>query len=588
MIKTKIKVLMISLIFILLLIPTMCNAEEVLTYGNFNYHIETTTEWNGTESIEVKYVVLDSVIDKTVTELRVPAEIDSMEVRAFADEIYIEETNEYTHIINSCPNLVKVIFENADINFGYSSNSTNNTVTEIVIEQKEINPNYTIYSFRDKFTALEKISGYGETRLKLLAENLGYTYNNLGENTEHFCREDYNPSFGQCLNVNVENVVVKEDIYNVSFAYITSVGQGTSTEAFSKNIAQKIKTIRFETKKQLYVHDQKNLINVETVYGYTGTGAENVAQNIGAEFVSLGTVDEVNMFMYEIVEDTDHSYVKITGLNRITPYVIEFPDTIEGLPVEVIGGGAVAYRRYGSLVEQTGAIIPASVKKVELGAFSGMNMYTLKVLSKEIEYLDNMSMDYGSASGIQCMNIKVTAYKDSGMVEVLKKIFGEVDYASHYIELVDKFTNIETEDVTVDTESGDTVSVMPITSKTDVDSLLTEENFPVIGTYTVKVLDATKTVEKKDTDKVGSKNIIQIISTDALGNETVVQEYMVIVKGDINGDGEIKMYDSFQILKGSIMNTVVDAVETLIRDKNDDGKIMMYDAFQFLKQAILN
>ena len=215
-------------------------------------------------------------------------------------------------------------------------------------------------------------------------------------------------------------------------------------------------------------------------------------------------------------------------------------------------------------------------------------MYTLKVLSKEIEYLDNMSMDYGSASGIQCMNIKVTAYKDSGMVEVLKKIFGEVDYASHYIELVDKFTNIETEDVTVDTESGDTVSVMPITSKTDVDSLLTEENFPVIGTYTVKVLDATKTVEKKDTDKVGSKNIIQIISTDALGNETVVQEYMVIVKGDINGDGEIKMYDSFQILKGSIMNTVVDAVETLIRDKNDDGKIMMYDAFQFLKQAILN
>ena len=137
----------------------------------------------------------------------------------------------------------------------------------------------------------------------------------------------------------------------------------------------------------------------------------------------------------------------------------------------------------------------------------------------------------------------------------------------------------ETDDVEV---NGETISVMPIDNLTKIEEVLNVENFPTIGDYEIVVVDKDGN-EKDSTQKLGSRDVIQI--KDDEGN--VIEEHVVIVNGDVNGDGELKMYDSFQILKGSIMNSNNDAIETLIRDKNGDGKVMMYDAFQFLKQAIL-
>ena len=145
--------------------------------------------------------------------------------------------------------------------------------------------------------------------------------------------------------------------------------------------------------------------------------------------------------------------------------------------------------------------------------------------------------------------------------------------------LMDQNTLKETKEVSVDDE---TVSVMPIDKLTKIEDILKIESFPTIGDHEIVVVDKNGN-EKDATQKLGSRDVIQI--KDDEGN--VIEEHVVIVNGDVNGDGEIKMYDSFQILKGSIMNSNNDAIETLIRDKNGDGKIMMYDAFQFLKQAII-
>ncbi len=138
------------------------------------------------------------------------------------------------------------------------------------------------------------------------------------------------------------------------------------------------------------------------------------------------------------------------------------------------------------------------------------------------------------------------------------------------------YTNLAIEEI-----DGKYVIKFPV--KTTINSSLSIDNFPVLGKgYTVEVYtsdDAFKSV----LDYYGSKNIIKIKKD---GN--VEQEYLVIVNGDVNGDGKAMLYDAFQILKDTILpGTVLDDFDKLIRDANNDGFIMLYDAFQFLKRSIL-
>ncbi len=116
-----------------------------------------------------------------------------------------------------------------------------------------------------------------------------------------------------------------------------------------------------------------------------------------------------------------------------------------------------------------------------------------------------------------------------------------------------------------------------------ISDLLTLENFPVIDkNYVVEVYNLENNV-KSDNEKIGSKNIIKISKSDK-----VLAEYTAIVQGDINGDGKVKMYDAFTILKGTLFGESLNNIDTLIRDYNNDGKVKMYDAFSFLKNTLFN
>ena len=153
--------------------------------------------------------------------------------------------------------------------------------------------------------------------------------------------------------------------------------------------------------------------------------------------------------------------------------------------------------------------------------------------------------------------------------------------ASCEINVIDKmYTTLENEIVTVEEEK---VTILSIDEKTSIENLLTAEKFPLLNEHFVKILDGDGK-EKSTTEKVGSRDIIKIV--DEEGN--VLEEYTAIVSGDISGDGNTKMYDSFQILKDSIISgKTLDAIDIKIRDFNNDGFVRMYDAFQFLKAAIL-
>ena len=62
-----------------------------------------------------------------------------------------------------------------------------------------------------------------------------------------------------------------------------------------------------------------------------------------------------------------------------------------------------------------------------------------------------------------------------------------------------------------------------------------------------------------------------------------------LLKGDVNYDGVVGLYDAFQILRTVILGDGdLSEDEQYIMDYNDDGEVGLYDAFQFLRQVILS
>lgn len=177
--------------------------------------------------------------------------------------------------------------------------------------------------------------------------------------------------------------------------------------------------------------------------------------------------------------------------------------------------------------------------------------------------------EYGVVKGISGGSVTITARTQDGI---------EGTYNLEIISDEIIYTTLEVNEDVV----GDIIVFSP---KTVISDKLTKENFPVLDkNYTIEICMSSLDDTVKDTSSnFGTKNIIKI--KDALGN--VKKTYIAIVKGDINGDGKLMMYDAFQILKGTIVGNTLEKIDIFVQDYNNDGKVMMYDAFQFLKQAIL-
>lgn len=142
-------------------------------------------------------------------------------------------------------------------------------------------------------------------------------------------------------------------------------------------------------------------------------------------------------------------------------------------------------------------------------------------------------------------------------------------------------TTLEEKDVTINSEKK--TAIFSDSNKL-VKDLLIEENFPIIISNAIKIFDENGN-EKSLTDKVGSKNILKIMDSQ----NNILSEYIIIVLGDVTGDGEVKMHDAFQILKETLFSgNNLNEIDILIRDFNGDGIVKMYDAFSFLKYSLFN
>ena len=87
-----------------------------------------------------------------------------------------------------------------------------------------------------------------------------------------------------------------------------------------------------------------------------------------------------------------------------------------------------------------------------------------------------------------------------------------------------------------------------------------------------------------DTKYTGNHNVYINIDTIKL----TLTYNVTPLKGDINKDGKVSLYDAFRILRKIILEEYLTEEQEYIMDYNDDGKVSLYDAFRFLRQVILN
>lgn len=133
----------------------------------------------------------------------------------------------------------------------------------------------------------------------------------------------------------------------------------------------------------------------------------------------------------------------------------------------------------------------------------------------------------------------------------------------------------------IDMKSLGTIGAFKTYKESKIENLLTNENFPILESYDINVISHSGN-EKHSEENVGSKDKVQIVNS--LGE--ILQEYTVIVPGDVTGNGEVKLFDAFKILSDSVKKVLIDELDREIRDYNNDRKVGTYDALQYMKETI--
>lgn len=187
----------------------------------------------------------------------------------------------------------------------------------------------------------------------------------------------------------------------------------------------------------------------------------------------------------------------------------------------------------------------------------------------------------GRIQGISMGNTKVTA--KFGSLQVTYNITVTESQEPDPIEP----DPIDPDITTFNVETVDQYEIIIFNTKITIDSIMNTQNFPVLenSQYTITVLDQDGNLKENWSEYIGSKNTIVVSKS----GETMA-EFKAIVRGDVTGNGILRMYDAFQILKDVIIQKSFDALDCIIRDHSSSGDriVRMYDAFQFLKDAILS
>jgi len=197
--------------------------------------------------------------------------------------------------------------------------------------------------------------------------------------------------------------------------------------------------------------------------------------------------------------------------------------------------------------------------------YAGFEVYAENLMPDMYAYIEaNANESFFSMDGVDWEDM--IALKEIGMTaSACVKAFTTIDFTK---ETATEFSVHE-----------DTLYLLP---NQTVEKTTTPDNFASAVRNTIMVTDANgKEKTQKETIMPGDKIYIK----DAENTNRFT--YTVDLKGDVNNDETVKLFDAFKILEVAILGTDVTEEQTCIMDYNDDGTISLYDAFKFLEIAIL-
>lgn len=126
-----------------------------------------------------------------------------------------------------------------------------------------------------------------------------------------------------------------------------------------------------------------------------------------------------------------------------------------------------------------------------------------------------------------------------------------------------------------------TVDANNIVTKVTLGTTAASIKTNVTTSYTKKLVNVNN-VELQDTDKVGTGSKIQIVNAG-----TVLEEYTIVIYGDVNGDAKVSSSD-YVLIKNYIMSgkTTFNNIQAMGGDYNNDGKVSSSD-YVLIKNYIM-
>lgn len=234
---------------------------------------------------------------------------------------------------------------------------------------------------------------------------------------------------------------------------------------------------------------------------------------------------------------------------------------------------------YVKLLEITSDETEVSIEKDEL--------YDLTLVKNPVDATEDVIWE--------SLDTNIVTVDENGRIQGISQGTTQVTATFGNLQVIYNITVIEEQEpdpieldiTTFNTETVSQYEIIIFNTRTTINSIIITQNFPILESseYTITVLDQDGNLKENWSEYIGSKNTIVVSKS----GETVA-EFKAIVKGDVTGNGILRMYDAFQILKDVIVGKSLDALDCIIRDHSSSGDriVRMYDAFRYLKEAILS
>lgn len=150
-----------------------------------------------------------------------------------------------------------------------------------------------------------------------------------------------------------------------------------------------------------------------------------ILSSSGSENIEADTIDSADDFTYSVSSlGSGEKYIVINGLKMNNPAnrsIVKVPESIDGMPVRVIGESA--FEGYDNILSVT---LPASLYKIDKEAFSGCKLLSGIIIPKQVTNIDTLAF-YGCQSLIDVkieaeslFNVSSDAFDDTPLYDSSK------------------------------------------------------------------------------------------------------------------------------------------------------------------------